>query len=54
MTQWVNVSSKQKFHKSVAVIFLYEKTGAVALAQLGLMAGRQATGRLNAATFKDF
>ena len=34
-------SSAQQFHKSVVVIFLSEKTRAVALVQLGLTAGRQ-------------
>ena len=36
---------------------LCKKTGAIALAQLGLMAGRLAgyqAGRQNAATFRDF
>ena len=35
-------SSEQQFCKSVAVTFLCEKTGAIALAQPGLIAGRQA------------
>ena len=47
-------SSEQQFHKSVAVIFLCEKTGAVALVQPGLMAGRLEVKQTNATTFSDF
>ena len=35
-------SSEQQFHKSVMVTFLWEFTGAITLAQLGLTAGRLA------------
>ena len=46
-------SSKQQFCKSNAITFVVQKTGAIALAQLGLTAGRLA-GSQNTATFSDF
>ena len=42
MVQWMRRSSKQLFCKFHPIFLLCKKTGAVALVQLGLTAGRQA------------
>ena len=42
MAQWINVLRNNSFVKPMLLPVLCEKTGTVALAQLGLMAGRQA------------
>ena len=49
MAQWINTFQNNSFVNPTRLPLLCENTGAIALAQLGLMAGRQ-----NAATIKDF
>ena len=41
MAQWINILQNNSFMNTKQLILLREKTGAVALAQPGLMAGRQ-------------
>ena len=53
MAQCINVLRNNSFVNPLRLSFLCEKTGSVALAQLGLTVGRQAGGR-NAVTFRDF
>ena len=53
MVQWINGLWNNSFVNRLWLSFLCKKIGAVALVQLGLMAGRQA-GRQNATTLRDF
>ena len=57
MARWINVFQNNSFVNPLQLSILCEKTGAVALAQPGLTAGRQTgrqAGRQDAATFRDF
>ena len=42
MAQWINVFRNDSFVNPTRLPFLSEKTGALAIVELGLMAGRQA------------
>ena len=57
MAQWINILQNNSFVNLLLLPFLCEKTGAIALVQPGLMAGRLAgwqSSRQNAGTFRDF
>ena len=53
MVQWLNILQNNNFVNLMRLLLLCEKTGAIALAQLGLTTGWQG-GRQNAAIFGDF
>ena len=53
MVQWVSILQNNSFINPMQLPLLCEKTGAIALAQPGLITGWQ-SGRRNAATFRDF
>ena len=54
MAQWINILLNNSFINPSWLPFLCEKTGAIVLVQLGLMADRQAGWQIKATTFRDF
>ena len=50
MVQWINALQNNSYVNLSRLPLLSKKTGAIALVQLGLMAG----GQRNATTFRDF
>jgi len=57
MAQWMNLLQNSRFVNKMRLPSLCEKSGAIALMLLGLMAGRLAVrqaGRRNSAKFKNF
>jgi len=53
MAQWMNLNQINIFVNKMRLPYLCEKSGAIALVLLGLMAGRLA-GRRNSAKFRIF
>ena len=47
MTQWINVLQNNSFVNLTQLPLLYEKTGALAIVEPGLTAGRQAVRQTN-------